>query len=418
MSEAFETESSSRRRATAAALGGGFLGKLVRDRVARLESGQVLLREGSAEVRLGRAGSDLPTPTVTVRNARFWRRVALGGSLGVAESFRDGDFDCDDLVTLCRLFVRDVDRLDRLETGLSRFGIALSRLAHRFRRNDRRGSKRNIRDHYDLGNDFFQLFLDETLSYSCALFEKAEDDLLAASINKLDIVCRKLELGPEDHLVEIGTGWGGLAIHAARAYGCKVTTTTISEAQFELAGERISAAGLADRIDLRRVDYRDLDGRYDKLVSIEMIEAVGHENLPAYFARCDALLKPGGLALIQAITIPDHRQDRYLREVDFIQSMIFPGSSVPSMAAMEAAWTGSSRLSLRHRDDHAGDYARTLAHWRRRFRAAEDAVRGLGFDERFRRVWDFYLAYCEAGFAEGYSGLWQILLEKKGGAEA
>ena len=286
---------------------------------------------------------------------------------------------------------------------------------HKLRGNSRSGSRRNIHAHYDLGNDFFQLFLDETMNYSCGIFETPAATLREASMAKMERVCRRLELSPSDHLMEIGTGWGGLAMHAAANYGCRVTTTTVSKEQHALAVERIREAGLAGRITVLLSDYRDLAGTCDKLVSIEMIEAVGHEYLDAYFATCGRLLEPGGRMLIQAITVPDHHYDKHRRTVDFIQQDIFPGSCIPSMAAMRGAMSRTTDLELVEIFDITPHYAETLRRWRAAFMSRLDEVRALGLPDDFIRMWEYYLAYTEAGFEERVTGDVQMLFTRPAG---
>ena len=285
-------------------------------------------------------------------------------------------------------------------------------ITHLMRPNTSAGSRRNIAAHYDLGNDFFSLFLDETLAYSCAIFPAGDSTLMQASTAKFDRICRKLELTPEDHLLEIGAGWGGFALHAAREYGCRVTTTTISRRQYEFARERIQAAGLAHRVTVLKDDYRMLRGSYDKLASIEMIEAVGHRNLDTYFRVCSELLKPRGMMLLQAIIIPDQRYDRYRRSVDFIQRYIFPGGCLPSVGAICNSVGRATDFRIFHLEDITPHYAETLAHWRRRFEAGRDRVRNLGFSEEFIRTWEYYFCYCEGGFRERVIGDVQILLTR------
>ncbi len=301
-----------------------------------------------------------------------------------------------------------------MEGGLARLGGLALRAWHALQRNTRSGSRRNIAAHYDLGNDFFRLFLSADLMYSSALFADEHEDLDSASTRKLDAICRKLDLRPGDRVVEIGTGWGGFAVHAARHYGCHVTTTTISREQYALAAERIAAAGLGDRVGLLLQDYRDLRGQYDKLVSIEMIEAIGHQYLDTYFATLGRLLAPGGLALVQAITIEDHRYAQALRAVDFIKRHIFPGSFIPSVSAMLGAMARGSDLGLVQQQDFGHSYALTLKAWRERFLARLAEVRALGYDERFIRMWEFYLAYCEGGFRERSIGVSHLVLAKPG----
>ena len=358
--------------------------------------------------------ADTLRATVTVHDAAFYRAIAMNGSVGAGESFIDHVWDCDDLVALIRMLVRNRDLLDAMETGLARFGGLAMRAWHALRRNTRGGSRNNISAHYDLGNDLFRLFLDDNLMYSSAIYAHAGESLETASTRKLDRICRKLALRANDRVVEIGSGWGGFAIHAARHFGCHVTTTTISRAQYDLARERVAAAGLGDRVEVLLEDYRDLGGRYDKLASIEMIEAIGHQYLDTYFAKLGKLLAPHGMALIQAITIEDHRYDQALRAVDFIKRHVFPGSFIPSVSAMLASAARSSDLKLYNLEDIGPSYALTLAAWRERFVAARHEVRALGYDERFLRLWDFYLAYCEGGFRERSTGNVQMLLVKPG----
>lgn len=352
-----------------------------------------------------------PSVTLHVKDPRFFRATALGGSLGAAEAYLNGWWETDDLVGLVQVMVKNRDTLQGLERGLARLARPFRSLAHALRRNSRRGSRRNIAAHYDLGNEFFQLFLDDTLAYSCGIFERPGASLHDASVAKFDRICRVLELSPKDHLLEIGTGWGGFAMHAAREYGCRVTTITISAQQELLANRRIAAAGLSPRITVLNRDYRDLDGTYDKLASIEMIEAVGHQFLNGFFRVCAEHLKPGGRFALQAITIQDHLYHSALHEVDFIKAYIFPGSFIPSRAVLAEA-AGRTDLRLADQHDLTPHYAETLKHWRRNFLARRQEVMALGFDERFVRLWEFYFAYCEGGFRERVLGDVQLLYEK------
>jgi len=384
--------------------------------------GRLQLSDALGTVELGNAPGLEPVVRLEVLDPAFYRALAANGSVGAGDAYVEGLWRCgaagmsasDALVALIRLLVRNRDLLDGLETGLARLGGVALRAWEAMRRNTRAGSRRNVAAHYDLGNDFFALFLSPDLMYSAALWNGEDDTLEAASTRKLDAICRQLRLTPADHVVEIGTGWGGFALHAARHYDCRITTTTISREQHALAKERVATAGLADRINVRLDDYRDLTGRYDKLVSIEMIEAIGASYLDTYFGRVDRLLKPDGLALVQAITIEDHRYAQALRSVDFIKRHVFPGSFIPSVSAMLAAKTRASRLGLVALRDFGDSYARTLEAWRRRFLARLPQVRALGFDERFIRMWELYLAYCEAGFRERSIGVAHLLLAKPG----
>ena len=398
-----------------------FLRQRLLERLTGLSHGRLVLRDALGNVILGSAEGGLEV-TLEVLDPGFYRAIATHGSVGAGEAYMDGLWRCSDLVGLVRLLVRNRDLLDGMETGSARLGGLAMKAIHLLRRNTRSGSRRNIAAHYDLGNDFFRLFLSEDMMYSSAYWAGADDTLESASTRKLDLICRKLNLGPNDHVIEIGTGWGGFAVHAAKHYGCRVTTTTISHEQYTLAHQRVQAAGLDDRITLLQSDYRDLTGQYDKLVSIEMIEAIGAEYQPAYFGQIGRLLKPDGLALVQAITIEDHRYEQALTSVDFIKRHIFPGCFIPSVSAMLTAKTRSSDLALIGLEDFGLSYARTLQAWRERFLAQLPAVRAQGYDERFIRMWEFYLAYCEGGFRERALGVAHLLLAKPGwrppGAEA
>ncbi len=385
--------------------------------MSALRDCRLRILDGLGETVLGTPADnphDTLHATLEVADATFYRHVAGNGSVGAGEAYMDGLWRSDDPVALMRMLVRNRDLLDAMETGLAGLGGWTMRAWHALNRNTRAGSRRNIAAHYDLGNDFFKLFLDEKLMYSSAIYARADDTLEAASTRKLERICEKLELCANDRVVEIGSGWGGFAIHAARNYGCHISTTTISREQYELACERVRAAGLQDRVEVLLRDYRDLDGRYDKLVSIEMIEAIGHQYLDDYFGKVGRLLQPHGMALIQAITIEDHRYAQALRAVDFIKRYIFPGSFIPSISAMVDAAARASDLKLFQLEDIGPSYARTLAAWRERFHRRLVEVRALGYDERFVRMWDFYLAYCEAGFRERSTGDVQMLLVKPG----
>ncbi|QWT21801.1 cyclopropane-fatty-acyl-phospholipid synthase family protein [Bacillus sp. NP157] len=393
--------------------GSRFLRSQLLGRMAGLRHGRLVLSDAMGRVEIGEPGHALSVH-VSVHDAGFYRAVAANGSVGAGEAFMDGLWSCDDLVGLIRLLVRNRDLLDGMEGGMARVGGWVMQAWAALRRNTRGGSQRNIAAHYDLGNAFFGLFLSDDLMYSSALWDGADDTLETASRRKLDRVCQWLELVPGDRVVEIGTGWGGFALHAAQHYGCHVTTTTISREQHALASRRIEDAGLGDRVTLLLQDYRDLEGQYDKLVSIEMIEAIGAAYLDTYFAKLGSLVRPGGRALLQAITIEDHRYAQALRSVDFIKRHVFPGSFIPSIQAMLAAKTRVSDLALVRQDDFGLSYARTLHAWRERFMGARGEARGQGFDERFLRLWEFYLAYCEGGFLEGSIGVSHLLFARPG----
>jgi cyclopropane-fatty-acyl-phospholipid synthase len=336
----------------------------------------------------------------------------FGGSIGSAEAYMAGLWSTSHLTNVIRLVILNQQMMEKMDKGWSWLSDPVHKLYHYFRRNTLKGSKENIVAHYDLGNDFYSLFLDKTLTYSCGIFEHENCTLEAASEAKYDRICRKLQLHPEDHVVEIGGGWGGFSIHAAKYYGCRVTTTTISDEQYTLAEKRIAASGLSHRIRLLRKDYRHLGGKFDKLVSIEMIEAVGHQYLNTFFQICSRLLKANGMMLLQAITIVDHMFDAHKRSVDFIKRYIFPGSCIPSIHAIMRSIANKTDLKLFHLEDITPHYVRTLAEWRKRFFDHIDDVRNLGFSETFIRMWEYYLCYCEGGFAERYIGNVQMLLTK------
>ena len=389
-----------------------FLRQRMQQQLAGFGHGQLVIQDALGTLQLGQADSG-PSVTLQIHDPGFYRALATHGSVGAGQAYMDGLWQCSDLVALIQLLVRNRDLLDGMETGSARLGGLAMKALHALRRNTREGSRRNIAAHYDLGNEFFGLFLSPDLMYSSAYWEGADDTLEAASTRKLDLICRKLALGPDDHVLEIGTGWGGFALHASRHYGCRVTTT-ISREQHDLAATRIAEAGLGGRITLLQSDYRDLRGQYDKLVSIEMIEAVGAEFQDSYFGQIGRLLKPDGLALVQAITIEDHRYAQALESVDFIKRHVFPGCFIPSISAMLASKTRSSDLALIALEDFGLSYARTLQAWRERFLAQLPAVRAQGFDERFIRLWEFYLAYCEGGFRERSIGVAHLVLAKPG----
>ncbi|WJD60484.1 SAM-dependent methyltransferase [Pseudomonas kurunegalensis] len=346
---------------------------------------------------------------VEVVDEAAWGLVAGNGSIGAGEGYIHGYWRSPDLAAVTRLFVANLDVLDAMEGGLARLARPALHLLHRLNRNSRRGARRNILAHYDLGNDLFERLLDPTMMYSAAQFDSPAQTLEQAQTNKLQRICQKLELKPEDHLLEIGSGWGSLAIHAAQQHGCRVTTTTLSAAQHAHTLQRVKALGLEQRITVLLEDYRDLRGRFDKLVSIEMIEAVGHRYLPTYFRQCASLLKDDGLMLVQAITIRDQRYAQARRSVDFIQRYIFPGGALPSLSVLLDTASRQTALNLVHLEDFGQDYARTLRHWRDNLRSARAELMALGYDDTFQRLWEFYLCYCQGGFEERTIGVAQLL---------
>ena len=389
--------------------------RVMLDLFSRLPDGRIDIVEDGATHRFGHRGSrcDLAA-TIVVHDPQFWADAAFGGTVGAGEAWIRGDWTCDDLTALVRIMVVNRDLMNAMDSRFALVSAPLRRLLHWMNRNSRSGSRRNIAAHYDLGNDLFRLFLDETMAYSCGIFETPQATLHQASVAKFDAVCRKLDLRPGERLVEVGTGWGGLAVHAAKHYGVEVTTTTISHEQHDYARELIAREGLGDRVTLLLDDYRDLTGRYDKLVSIEMIEAVGHRYLDTYLGKCCALLEPHGAALVQAITLQDQFYEQARRSVDFIQRFIFPGSFIPSVSVILESVRRATDMKLFHLEDIGPHYATTLRHWRERFFARLPEVRSLGYPEEFVRMWDFYLCYCEGGFLERQLGDVHLLLTKPG----
>jgi cyclopropane-fatty-acyl-phospholipid synthase len=387
--------------------------QLVLHRLHGLRYGSLTIIEGEESLTFGESSSACPlSATLHVHDAHFYNDLVFGGSVGAGEAYIKRLWSCDDLTTLVRILVRNREVLDGMEAGPARLTLPLRKAFHVLRRNTRRGSRRNIGAHYDLGNDFFALFLDETMTYSCGIFERADSTLQEASLAKIDRICRKLQLSSNDHLLEIGTGWGSFALHAAQRYGCRVTTTTISPQQYQLARQRITEAGLTDRVTVLLKDYRELTGQYDKLVSIEMIEAVGYAFYDTYFARCSSLVKPDGMMLLQAIIIADQQYEAAKRSVDFIQRYIFPGSCIPSITAISHSLARATDMRIFHMEDLTPHYADTLRHWRERFLTNLNQVRRLGYSEEFIRMWEFYFCYCEGGFRERTIGDVQILLTK------
>jgi len=373
-------------------------------RFRNLSRGGLILRDGPVRQRFGDPRADgAETVEIEVRDRRFYPAVVLGGNVGAGEAFAEGWWTCADPAALVRLFLRNREALEGLEGGWARLAAPARRLVAALRRNTRAGSRRNIGAHYDLSNEFFALILDETLTYSCGVFERPQATLREASLAKYERIARLADLQPGEHVLEIGTGWGGFALHAATRHGCRVTTTTISRQQHALASRRVAEAGLGHRITVLDTDYRDLPGQYDKLVSIEMVEAVGHEYLPGFFEACAARLAPHGRMALQAIVIEDRRYDSARREVDFIKRHIFPGSTIPSVTALCQA---ASRTDLRlvRAEDIGLHYVETLRRWRANLRGNWRRLKALGFDDRLLRCWEFYFCYCEGGFAEGALG--------------
>ena len=386
--------------------------RLVLKQLGSLKTGSLQLIEGEFSTTFGEIADAGLCARIEVMDGSFYSDIAFGGSVGAGEAYMRGSWQCDDLVSLVRILLRNRDVLDNMEQGTARITRSLQRFFHWINRNTREGARRNIAAHYDLGNEFFALWLDESMMYSSAMFEHEDQSLADAQVHRLNVVCEKLALKPEDHVIEIGTGWGGFAIHAAQNYGCRVTTTTISKQQYEMAWQRINEAGLQDRIELLLEDYRDLEGSYDKLVSIEMIEAIGSDQYDTYFGQCSSLLKPGGRMLIQAITIADDQYAYAQKNVDFIQRYIFPGSCLPSLKVITETISKVSDMAVTTVEDIGQDYALTLNHWRGNFFSRVHEVIEMGYPYEFIWMWEFYLCYCEGAFIEGALSDVHLLAEK------
>ena len=374
---------------------------LLFSRLQKIEIGQVKIVDQLGEELFGNSEhSDELSVAIKVNDQRFYSDIAFGGTVAAGEAYMQGYWSCNNLTGLVRIMLRNRQVMDDVEGGFSLFKAPILRFIHWLNRNSQAGSRRNIEAHYDLGNEMFELFLDPTMMYSCAYYPNDHASLNEAATAKLKRICEKLQLSESDHVVEIGSGWGGFAIYAATNYGCKVTTTTISKQQLEIAQQRVIAAGLEDKVTLLLEDYRDLRGSYDKLVSIEMIEAVGHQYLETYFAKCSDLLKPDGIMLIQAITIQDQFYDQAIKSVDFIQRYIFPGGFIPSVSAISNAVKKSTDARLFQMEDIGPHYASTLRDWRKNFFSNIEKIKDLGYSDQFIAMWEFYLCYCEGGFLE------------------
>jgi len=384
---------------------------MILKQLTKLQDGFIDIQDNGQHFLFGKAHSRLQGQ-IEIQSPAFWSAVATQGSIGAGESYIHGHWSSPDLTAIMRILIRNLDVLDGMESGLASLGRPGLRLLHWLNRNSRRGAKRNVTAHYDLGNDLFETFLDPTLMYSSAMFLSPADSLEQAQIRKMDRICQKLALGPHDHLLEIGTGWGSLAIYAAHQYGCRVTTTTLSPKQHQYAIQRVREAGLEGRITVLLKDYRDLAGSYDKLVSVEMIEAVGQKFLSDYFRQCQQLLKAEGLMLLQAITIREQRYHHTVNNVDFIQRYIFPGGSLPSIEKLIAISGTSTDMNVTHLEEFGVHYARTLHDWLQRFKQATTSLRHRGYDSEFQRMWEFYLCYCEGGFLERAIGVVQILFAR------
>jgi cyclopropane-fatty-acyl-phospholipid synthase len=389
--------------------------RILLNRLQNLRHGELILNDGDEQHVFGRRDATFPgTVTLTITSTAFYTTVLLRGILGAGEAYMNGDWQCDDLTAMVELMLCNREYIASIGPGVKWLVKPLDLVQRYLRRNTLKGSRRNIGAHYDLGNDLFELFLDHTMMYSCGIFQQPQATLEEASEAKLELICEKLQLKPTDHILEIGTGWGGFAIYAAKHYGCRITTTTISRQQYDYARRRVHEAGLDDRITLLCDDYRVLDGSFDKLVSIEMIEAIGYRHYDTYFEKCSELLRPDGMMLLQSISIPDQRFPVAKKSIDFIQRYIFPGGCLPSVAALSTAIARRTDMRIFHLEDIGPHYATTLHHWRNRFLANVEKVRQLGYPDRFIRMWEYYLCYCEGGFRQQSIGTVQLLLTKPG----
>lgn len=383
-------------------------------RLRKLRHGELILNDGREQHVFGCRDEVFPnTVVVTIKDSSFYTRLLMHGALGGGQSYIQGHWECKDLTGMVELFLCNRHYIEKTGVFSKWLVIKPYHLIQRYlRRNTLKGSRRNIEAHYDIGNDLFEKFLDPTMMYSCGIFTHPQATLQQASEAKLAHICNKLQLQPTDRILEIGTGWGGFALYAASNYGCHVTTTTISRQQYDYASRRVREAGLEDRITLLFEDYRNLEGQFDKLVSIEMIEAIGHRYFDTYFNKCSELLRPEGMMLLQSITISDQRYRAARKSIDFIQRYIFPGGCLPSVAALSDSIARKTNMRIFHLEDIGPHYATTLRHWRERFFANIEQIRELGYGERFIRMWQYYLCYCEGGFRQQSIGTVQVLLTK------
>jgi len=385
--------------------------RIVFSLLKKLNGGHIRLIENGSQVLFGDKDATINV-TITIHDPKAYSSILWGGSIGAGEAYVEGLWSADDLVGVIQLFSRNLATLEQYE---QRFGFLLNitnLFKHRLNRNSKKGSRTNIAAHYDLSNEMYKLFLDKAMQYSSAIYPSAQATLEEAQQHKLKTICEALNLTEDDQLLEIGTGWGGLACYAAKNYGCHVTTTTISDAQFELAKKRVEDENLSQKITLLKKDYRGLTGQFSKIVSIEMIEAVGHKFMPTYFSMIDTLLKPGGKTLIQAITMNDQRYDGYVKNVDFIQRHIFPGGHLPSVSVICDLLKNNTNMYMKQLSDYRIDYAKTLSAWRDSFLENREAITQLGFTDDFIRLWEYYFCYCEGGFRESAIGLVHIELVK------
>ena len=389
----------------------GIFKSIILKRFDHIQFGHIQLTDGDESYSFGDSESEL-TVKVDILSPEFYVLLGSGGLMGATEAYTLGHWKSNDLVALLRTLFRNKNMIGQLDSGWAVLAKPFNKFIHWLRKNSLSGSKQNILAHYDLSNEFYQLWLDETMTYSCGFFKDENTTMKEASVEKLDRICRKLDIRPEDSILEIGTGWGSFAIHAASHYGCRVTTTTISDAQYEVAQKKIQEAGLDDKVTLLKDDYRNLRGQFDKIVSIEMIEAVGHQFVPLYLQKVASLLKDDGLFAMQGITYNDQNFDKYKNSVDFIKKYIFPGSCLISVSQMTEAMKKYTDLSLAHLEDITLHYATTLKSWRTKFLDELEEIRKLGFSNEFINMWEFYFVYCEAGFRERNIGDYQFIFAK------
>ena len=385
----------------------------------QLQDGRLDIHEATGENRcFGHCALSKDGPVeslaakIEIRDMSCYRDFIFRGGIGAAESYIEGKWSSPDLTRVIRIFARAQKLTDDLESNKNFVAKFKDKLLHLMNANSVKQAKNNIISHYDLGNGLYRNFLDERMQYSAAIFQNSETDLETAQLNKLEVICQKLELTADDHLLEIGTGWGGLAIHAAKNYGCRVTTTTISEEQYQYAKQAVEDEGLTSQITLLKKDYRELEGQFNKLVSIEMIEAVGYQYLTSFFKKCNDCLLPGGKMLLQSITIADQRLERYLKSVDFIQKHIFPGGFLPSITEIANRTQQHTQLVINGVEDIGLHYALTLMHWRQRFLFSWQRIKPFGYDETFKRLWTYYFCYCEGAFLERSISTVQIEFRK------
>ena len=390
-----------------------FFKSILLKKLKGLRVGRLVIVDGPNRFIFGNQQSELQA-TITVTSQEFYVFLGSGGTLGAAESFTAGYWFSDNLVSLIQIIIKNKKTMESLESGLARLANPFNQIIHKRRQNSIKGSKKNILAHYDLSNDFYQLWLDSTMTYSCGVFLNDDSSMKEASIEKIDRFCRKLKLTKDDKVLEIGTGWGSFALHAAKNYGCHVTTTTISDNQFSYVSDLIRKENLLSQITLLNSDYRELEGSFDKIISIEMIEAVGPDHVSGFFNKVSSLLRPSGLMALQGITYNDPDFEAYKNSVDFIKKYIFPGGCLVSVSQIKDAIKAKTDLTLVEVEDITQHYARTIKYWRQGFIKALPEIRSLGFSESFIRIWEFYLVYCEAGFLENLIGDFQFVFAKPG----